>query len=73
MQGLPPNRISIGDRCKDRGIIVHEVMHSLGFIHEHSREDRDEYIDINWDNMEQIIDGRFTELPKDSVDQCLCH
>ena len=52
------NKISIGDKCKVRGIIVHEIMHSFGFIHEHNREDRDEYVEINTDNME-LHEGRF--------------
>jgi hypothetical protein len=35
---------------------MHELMHRVGFHHEHTRPDRDTYIDVLWD---KISDGWF--------------
>lgn len=39
------------DGCLDRGVIQHELLHALGFHHEHTRSDRDQYVRINWDKI----------------------
>ena len=31
---------------------VHELLHTLGFVHEHTRPDRDDFISVNTDNIE---------------------
>ena len=36
------NRISLSKYCYQVGTIMHEIMHRLGFDHEHSRIDRDQ-------------------------------
>lgn len=35
------------------GTIIHEFLHCLGFIHQHSSPERDEFITINWDNIDK--------------------
>uniref|UniRef100_A0A182ISU6 Metalloendopeptidase n=1 Tax=Anopheles atroparvus TaxID=41427 RepID=A0A182ISU6_ANOAO len=35
--------------CMSRGTIIHEFLHSLGFVHMQSASDRDFYVQINWD------------------------
>lgn len=48
-----PQQIFIGAGCVVLGTVEHETMHSLGFIHEHSRPDRDSYVKVMWDNIEK--------------------
>ncbi|XP_060025990.1 astacin-like metalloendopeptidase [Lagenorhynchus albirostris] len=45
--------VSLGPSCLRRGpgIVLHELMHVLGFWHEHSRADRDRYIRVNWNEI----------------------
>uniref|UniRef100_H2QT46 Meprin A subunit n=1 Tax=Pan troglodytes TaxID=9598 RepID=H2QT46_PANTR len=46
--------LSIGQGCAYKAIIEHEILHALGFYHEQSRTDRDDYVNIWWD---QILSG----------------
>lgn len=44
-------QISIGNGCEYHGIATHEIMHALGFFHEQSRRDRDNYIKVHFENI----------------------
>ncbi|XP_075215362.1 low choriolytic enzyme-like, partial [Lycorma delicatula] len=40
-----------GYKCQRTGTIQHELLHALGFWHEHTRYDRDKYVNIIWGNV----------------------
>ncbi|XP_074845101.1 meprin A subunit alpha [Carettochelys insculpta] len=46
--------LSIGQGCDYKAIVEHELLHALGFYHEQSRTDRDDYVKIWWD---EIVPG----------------
>lgn len=65
MQG-GEQELAVGSNHWDnKYILVHELMHALGFRHEQSRPDRDTYVTIIWSNISQTAcnggscDGNF--------------
>ncbi|CAI4232841.1 unnamed protein product [Auanema sp. JU1783] len=55
--------VSLGQDCELHfGILTHELMHSLGFFHEHARPDRDDYIYLNSNNIQR---GRSDQFRKE--------
>ncbi|NXP46894.1 ASTL metalloendopeptidase, partial [Heliornis fulica] len=48
--------------CMWRGIIQHELEHALGFLHEHSRSDRDKYVKIMWEYINPGDRGDFRKF-----------
>jgi len=46
-----PSSLSLGYNCGLVSIATHELGHLLGFAHEHNRPDRDQYVDIQWQNI----------------------
>ncbi|XP_014370623.2 uncharacterized protein LOC106720435 isoform X1 [Papilio machaon] len=46
-------RHPVGRGCFRHGTVVHELLHTLGFYHMQSSPDRDDYIDVHWENILQ--------------------
>lgn len=55
--------VSIGQGCANLNVVVHEIGHVIGFYHEQSRSDRDQYIDIIWGN---VLPGYALQFRKES-------
>jgi hypothetical protein len=46
--------IILNELClSEMGHVVHELMHTLGFTHEHQRPDRDRYVNVDMSNVDR--------------------
>uniref|UniRef100_A0A8R1I1J5 Metalloendopeptidase n=1 Tax=Caenorhabditis japonica TaxID=281687 RepID=A0A8R1I1J5_CAEJA len=49
----PANPVYLSFGCENnKGVAIHETMHALGVAHQHLRNDRDQFITINWSNID---------------------
>ncbi|XP_027209078.2 astacin [Penaeus vannamei] len=51
--------INLGPGCVHGSQIRHEVMHALGFPHEHTRPDRADYVSIKWANIKESAKSQY--------------
>ena len=51
MWGGGPNQFFLSPDFFGPETVAHELLHSLGFMHEHQRPDRDQYVTINYTNI----------------------
>ncbi|MFK7995445.1 MAG: M12 family metallopeptidase [Granulosicoccus sp.] len=49
-----PQPIYISDACST-GSIIHEIGHAVGLFHEHTRVDRDNFVQIDWN---EVVEGK---------------
>ncbi|XP_018410801.1 PREDICTED: meprin A subunit beta [Nanorana parkeri] len=52
-------QLSLGNNCDRLATIQHEFLHALGFWHEQSRPDRDDYVIIMWDRIQSGTQNNF--------------
>lgn len=62
--------VSLASACMERGVVQHELIHILGFWHEQSRTDRDKYVEIKWENIEDGICDNF-KMYADPIDDAM--
>jgi len=62
-----PQKITLGPNCTS-GNAIHEIGHAVGLWHEQSRGDRDNFIEIVWQNIDPLARHNFEQHIDDGVD-----
>ncbi|MFV0291641.1 MAG: M12 family metallopeptidase [Mangrovibacterium sp.] len=45
----------------NNSVIIHEILHACGMLHEQCRNDRDSYVTINWSNLKSAGSSNFSK------------
>ena len=53
-------KVALGDSCAV-GTIIHELGHAVGLWHEQCRQDRDEWVEVDWSNVQDGCEDNFKQ------------
>ena len=48
--------------CVSQSIVIHELLHAVGFAHEQTRPDRDNSVTINYGNIQAGRESNFSTI-----------
>ncbi|XP_049879665.1 zinc metalloproteinase nas-7-like [Pectinophora gossypiella] len=51
-----------------KGTVLHELLHAIGFMHEQSRPERDDFVDIRYQNIKPGSENNFKKASRDGTD-----
>ncbi|CAH2100031.1 unnamed protein product [Euphydryas editha] len=59
--------LNLAKGCFKHGTVVHEMLHTLGFYHMQSTYDRDDFVQIVWENIKPGVEYNFAKYTVDTV------
>ncbi|XP_014370605.2 seminal metalloprotease 1 [Papilio machaon] len=59
--------LNLAKGCFKHGTVVHEMLHTLGFYHMQSTYNRDEFVQIIWENIKSGTEHNFAKYNNDTV------
>ena len=69
LAGGGPQEVRLGFNCTPlEGVAMHELGHSIGFWHEHTRPDRDRYVEILYSNIDEEYHSNFNIRQAEDID-----
>ena len=72
MNSVGINSMSLAPICvKHHDIVLHEFLHAFGVFHTHQRRDRDDYINVHWDNIIYKRRRWYQKMKKNMIDQTI--
>ncbi|XP_068678798.1 meprin A subunit alpha-like isoform X2 [Montipora foliosa] len=60
--------LSLGPGCNRKSTVMHEIMHAIGFWHEQSRPDRNLYVEVLWENIQDGQAHNFNKYDHQRID-----
>lgn len=55
-------KVELGPNCFDVGVIMHELIHTLGYTHMQNHANRDQFVTIHWDRINEENKHNFEKV-----------